>query len=327
MKETTIFTQQGFAEEQYYQFPNIINLEIFRGECPCSCVHCPVGLLSAQERLSFFGLNSVSQEILAKVVSEMKRYSHSTLRLHSVGDPIMWDGLADAVKYIHKNQINSWIFTSLVVNDIEILKTLANHCSIIEVSINSIDDEDYKATKGIDAFKIVSHNLNWLSHYIKTNQLGTRLIVSRVQTTSIEKDNQFIETWKHSGLVDDAFVRKYHNYNNILEHESKVTVKPPCLVHWMRFNISCEGLVVSCFNELFRKKIREDVIVGDLNKETIYDIWHGDYMRDLRKAELTGYNGSRFSPDFPCRNCLFCQAYDNKCITSEYQVKRIGKHG
>lgn len=320
------YLQQGFAEERFYQFPNIINLEVFRGMCPCSCVHCPVGKIQPEKRSSYFGVRNIEQRILVKVVSEMKSFPHSTLRLHSVGDPILWNGISDAVSYIHNEHINSWIFTSLVTNNTAIMESLANNCSIIEVSVNSIDSDDYKNTKEIDSFCIVVDNIKWLSRYIKANHLKTRLIVSRVQSGSCDADDLFVSTWKNSGLVDDAFVRKYHNYNNILGGGLSTETKPPCLVHWMRFNISCDGLVVSCFNELFRKELRGDVIIGDINKNSIFEIWHGKYLNELRRAELSGYSGSSFGSDYPCKNCSFCQAYNNKSITSEYQVERIGKH-
>lgn len=321
------YTQQGFREERFFQFPNIINLEVFRGQCPCSCIHCPVGIVKPSDRLSQFGLNHVSKSILHKVTMEMKSFPHSTLRLHSVGDPILWDGLVCALEYIHEEGIKDWIFTSLVTEDSALLEALAQHCSIIEVSMNSIDADDYTKTKGIDAFDLVSHNIKELSQYINSNHLSTRLVVSRVQSLSVELDNAFVAVWKDTGLVDDAFVRKYHNYNNILDAGLNGFCKPSCLVHWMRFNISCEGIAVSCFNELFRKELRNDVVLGDINKNSIYEIWHGEYMKKIRNAEMTGYDGSDFNTDFPCRICSYCQAYDPNGVTSEYQIDRLGTHG
>ena len=320
------YEQLGFAEERFYQFPNIINLEVFRGLCPCSCIHCPVGRLSPEVRSSYFGKRSVSLKLVEKIVSEMKLYPHSTLRLHSVGDPIMWHGLSETIEYIHSEHINSWIFTSLVSNDTKILESIARNCAIVEVSINSIDALDYRQTKGIDAFDIVKKNIIYISQFIKNHRLPTRLVVSRVQSSTEVRDREFVKFWKSSGLVDDAFVRSYHNYNNILDKGSTSKLKPPCLVHWMRFNISCDGLVVSCFNELFRKELRKDVIIGNISNSSIYDIWHGEYMRNLRQAELSGYNDGKFDIDFPCRKCSFCQAYDKASITSEFQINRIGTH-
>lgn len=315
---------EGFSSEEFFNFPNIINLEVFRGKCPCSCVHCPVGCVNVDKRTSRFGLKGVSEEILEKVVSEMKLFPHSTLRLHSVGDPILWDGLISALKYIKQSGVKSWLFTSLVTRDKNVVEKLAEYCDIVEVSVNSIDEDDYRQTKGINAYKQVVENIRYMSSYIHSNNLNTRLVVSRVQTDSDKNDSEFVKYWKDFGLVADAFVRKYHTYNDILENELRpVKKKTPCLVHWMRFNISCEGVVVSCFNELFRSDLRSDVILGDIRVSTIQQIWHSDYLSQIREAELKGYDNSSFDNDFPCRNCRSCQAYGNGNVTSECQINAL----
>lgn len=325
-QECVVFRELGFAEKRFYDFPNIINLEVFRGQCPCSCVHCPVGNVNLQDRPSWFGVKSIRKDVLEKVVKEMKAYPHSTLRLHSVGDPIIWEGLIEIVNYIHASGVTSWIFTSLLTHNTTIIEQIAENCNIIEVSVNSIECLDYKKTKGVDAFNLVFDNIKYLHSYILRRGLNTRLVVSRVQSSSSQQDKEFIEYWKKSGYVKDAFVRQYHTYNDLLSDSiTEKEKKSSCLVHWMRFNISCDGLVLTCFNELFGKNIREDVIVGNLFNSSIQQIWQGKFLNNLRKAELTGYVDSFFSQDFPCRNCKSCQAYDNKHATSEIQVDALKK--
>lgn len=315
----------GFIEKKYYDFPNIINLEVFRGECPCKCNHCPVGRIEPVNRKSHFGNKEISKETLERVISEMKLYPHSTLRIHSVGEPIMWGNLIDAIKYISEQKVKSWIFTSLVTNNKKILEALCDYCNIVEVSVNSTNAIDYINSKGIDAFDIVLKNIEYMSSYIKQHCLKTRLIVSRVQSDSELEDENFVLYWKKTGLVADAFVRKYHNYNNLLEKKGKVEkVKQPCLVHWMRFNIAYDGTVVACFNELFYTTLRKDVIMGNVHQSTIHEIWHNEKYNQLRKAELSQYkNCKNFAEDFPCRNCYSCQSYDGKRQTSEYQINQL----
>lgn len=325
-QEHADFRELGFAEKKFYDFPNIINLEVFRGQCPCSCIHCPVGIVNQNDRPARFGIKSIRKDVLEKIVKEMKAHSHSTLRLHSVGDPVIWEGLIETINYIHASGITSWIFTSLLTHNTTIIEQIAENCDIIEVSVNSIESQDYKNTKGVDAFNLVCDNIKYLHSYILRRGLTTRLVVSRVQSNSPQQDKDFIEYWKNSGYVADAFVRQYHTYNDILcqSIEQKET-KLSCLVHWMRFNISCDGLVLTCFNELFRDSIREDVIVGNLCNSSIQQIWQGEFLNNLRKAELSGYVDGNFSHDFPCRNCKSCQAYDNKHDTSEVQVNALNK--
>ena len=318
------YEEMGFVSEEFFQFPNIINLEVYRGACPCQCVHCPVGRVAVKDRPERFGIRAISMDLFRKVVDEMSGWPHSTIRLHSVGEPILWDELIPAISYLKQSGVRSWIFTSLVTNRTDILEALCSFCNIVEVSVNSISGEDYLSTKGIDQYDLVMKNIRYMSRFIRENNLSTRLVVSRVQSDSEEEDERFVAYWKQTGLVADAFVRKYHNYNNIIEEKGEHPAKKAaCLVHWMRFNISCEGIVVTCFNELFRDHLRDDVVLGNLADESIYDIWHGGKMRSLREAEMNGYATGNYREDFPCRNCFSCQSYDGKRETSEHQINAL----
>ena len=318
------FLRLGFTDEKYYRFPNIVNIEVFRGLCPCECVHCPVGCVTPDEREYRFGIHSMSMDLFRKILYEMEKYPHSTLRIHSVGEPILWPDLIPALSYLSLSPVKSWIFTSLVTNNNEILNALASYCDIIEVSINSTNRNDYISTKGIDAFDMVLNNLKYLSKYVRNNNLSTRIVVSRVQSDSSIEDGKFVRYWKETGLCDDAFVRKYHNYNNLLQEKNVVaTSKVACLVHWMRFNIAYDGTVVVCFNELFHPMLRDDMILGNVNSDSIYNIWHDKVLNNIRNAEIHGYEGAGFALDFPCRNCFSCQSYDGKHETSECQIKAI----
>ena len=318
------FADLGFYNQKYYDFPNIINVEVFRGACPCECVHCPVGLVAPNDRGNRFGQAEIELPIFRKIIDEMSAWPHSTIRIHSVGEPVLWANLIPALEYLKKSPVRSWIFTSLVTKKKDILEALCNCCDIVEVSINSINAQDYRETKGIDAFNLVYENIQYMTNYIKEHQLKTRLVVSRVQSDSQEKDDEFVAYWKGSGLCADAFVRKYHNYNNLLdEKEDGVGKKVACLVHWMRFSIAYDGTVVCCFNELFHPRLRDDVVMGNICSESIYDIWHGEKFMKLREAELSGYAESEYADDFPCRNCFSCQAYDRKHETSEHQIEAL----
>ena len=156
------YEELGFASETYFEFPNIINLEVYRGSCPCQCVHCPVGRVAVSERPERFGIMAISMPLFRKGVDEMSRWPHSTVRLHSVGEPILWDELIPAISYLKKSGVRSWIFTSLVTNRTEILEALCRYCDIVEVSVNSASEEDYRATKGVDQYTLVTKNIGYM---------------------------------------------------------------------------------------------------------------------------------------------------------------------
>jgi len=318
---------KGFKTKKEYDFPNIINVSALRGQCPCECRHCPVGSTPKKDRIKKFGSNSMDLSTFKKIVDEVSKHNHSVLRIHSVGEPLLWKDLTKALAYTKKKRAKTWLFTSLVTNNKKNLQNLAENCSIIEVSVNSIDKSNYKNTKGIDNFDLVVENIKYLSEIIKKNNLKTRLIVSRVESLDKKYNNRFINYWKSSKLVADSFVRSYHNYNNsIKDKENKEKRKPvPCLVHWTRFNIDYNGDAVVCFNELFKgAEADKTLVLGNINKNSIQEIWHCEKLSLIRKAQLKGdYSLINFTKNLCCIECKYCQPLNTKRTTSEYQIKQL----
>jgi hypothetical protein len=325
-KGSRSWQESGFRTPETASFPSIVNVEVFRGACPCRCQHCPVGLTAPEERAARFGVRGIELALWDRITQEVARHPWATVRLHSVGDPVLWADLAEALDIVRRNQVRSWVFTSAITADAELLDALMRCASVVEVSVNSTNREDYQATKGVDAFALASTNLERLSGW-RRRVPAARLIVSRTQSSDVAADAEFVRFWRESGLVDDAFVRSFHSYNGILaggpcspggaKHE-------PCLVHWARFNVSVEGKAVICFNELFREQLDPRLVLGDVHHERIADIWRGPMLTTLRQAELTGhYDGLPFAGVLPCRHCTSCQPLTGQRQTSEHQIQQL----
>lgn len=319
---------RGFTSRQQFDFPNIVNVCVLRGACPCYCIHCPVGRTESERRRTKFGNAVMSLPLFHKIADEMSAYKHTTLRLHAVGEPILWIDLMEALEYASKSGLKIWLFTCLITGDKRLLDGIAEYCDIIEISVNSYSAEDYKKTKGIDAFNLVIGNIDYLNQVVKNRNYKAKVIVSRVESEDDQYDAGFKEYWKNSHIVDDVFVRSYHDYNSELKGRmtKDKSESVPCLVHWARFNIDCDGTAVLCFNELFKgRKPSNDVVLGDINKSKISDIWHGDKLNSVRLAQLENdYSLVTFSDRLPCRDCCFCQPLiGGRNATSEFQIARL----
>lgn len=330
-----ISKSEGFRSETERYFPSIINICVLRGKCNCNCTHCPVGRISVKERIKKFSDEEMSLLTFKKIVSQTSKYQNTTIRIHAVGEPLLWKNLEKALAYSESINQRIWIFTSLVTTNNYLLLCLAKSEAIIEVSVNSYSEEDYTKTKGINQFKVVINNIKYLSDIIKKFNLKTRLIVSRVESRSKIEDEQFLDFWLHSGLVNDAFVRSYHDYNGsikkcgpLIKKDQEKSVKKitdPCLVHWSRLNIDTNGDVVVCFNELFKgKRIDKILKYGNIKDTSIKEIWNGNKINKIRIAQLTkNYDGSDFLKKLPCINCKFCQPLYGNRVTSENQIQKF----
>lgn len=326
-KKNEDFDSLGFPTKEMYLFPSIVNIEVFRGSCPCHCRHCPVGTTPLSKRRERFGNNEIDLRLYENIVNEIAEYPTSFLRVHGTGEPLLWNNLAKALKLAHDRSVRSWLFTCAVTDNIPLLEEVCRNTSIVEVSVNSISSEDYRATKGFDAFERVVENIKYMHGFIESDRILTRLVASRVESLDKAADEEFVRYWKSSGLVDDAFVRSYHTYNDVLDklsNSGENSKHVPCLVHWARFNISVEGNAVVCFNELFKQKLNPSLILGCLKDQTIAEIWHGPKLTAIRKAELAGdYSDLSSKNVLPCINCYSCQPLFGSGQTSEYQINKL----
>lgn len=321
----------GYHDKDLPDFPAIINLEVFRGACPCRCVHCPVGIVEPRLREARFGSGRMSIELFRKITEEIAEHREAVLRIHATGEPLLWDNLPEALSILQHSKVITWLFTSGFSQDESLFAEICRSLQVVEVSVNSVSREDYRLTKGIDAFEHVAGNIRLIKENIKGHN-PVRLIVSRVESDDREADDSFIAYWKKSGLVDDAFVRSKHTYNNLLgsscDNDSEPDTKPvfrhePCLVHWGRFNISVDGKAVVCFNELFKPDLPQGLVYGDLHESSIKSLWKDKKIQAIRSAELSGdYNNPLIDDHLPCKDCQYCQPLFGKegKQTSEFQI-------
>ena len=69
---------KGFKSKQEYDFPNIINVCVYIGECSANCRHCPVGSTPKGQRIERFGfkhfldLSDRGSAVPSKIMIERK---------------------------------------------------------------------------------------------------------------------------------------------------------------------------------------------------------------------------------------------------------------
>jgi hypothetical protein len=306
--------------------PKIINLGVVRGVCPANCVHCPVGETIQQNRRDKFGMGFMPIDDFKALCIQIKEFGAQNapcLRIHGIGEPAAWTDLGEAFQFCKANEIKTWVFTMGLGTDRNTFLKTFSHADIVEFSINASDVEDFKQTKGLgeDDFSEITARMEALARLANK----PRILVSRVQTTSQEKDADFIKFWKSKNLFDDVFIRSFHNYGDRLEPladilnavHMKTSSERSCLVPTARMNIDgVLGIVVRCFNELFDKPeiVQNKSIARILKDQTLKQIWFGDIMEDWRR------NPFNYSE---CRNCTSCQPMNPN--SSEHQLYRDEK--
>ena len=63
----------------------------------------------------------------------------------------------------------------------------------------------------------------------------------------------------------------------------KIRARPPCYYLWKSFVIQWNGEVVPCCRDYDSK-----IVLGDVNKQTLLEIWNGKKLRKLRAEAIKG---------------------------------------
>ena len=88
----------------------------------------------------------------------------------------------------------------------------------------------------------------------------------------------------------------------------------PCIEPWRRLIILADGRVMLC-PACFNYRTKEVYLVGNINSQTIEEIWTGSILREIRQWHLEG----KLDLMWPCRSCRL------RRYTSEKSDKIIWK--
>ena len=67
-----------------------------------------------------------------------------------------------------------------------------------------------------------------------------------------------------------------------------------CAPLWQRMTIRANGDVIACCH------LSNKLGIGNINESSIYDIWHGERMNEIRRIHLAG----RYQEIDVCKSCM-----------------------
>jgi len=280
-------------------------------------------LSAPEERTQKFGQGFANIETFPRLCEEIIALGTPppVVRIHGVGEPALWHDLGDSLRICANKGLKTWLFTVGIGNSTAEFINAAQNASIVEFSINAFTRDEFRRTKGMDAylFDQIVENIRQLANVKQKRGMPRRILVSRVESHDKVMDREFVTYWSKSGLVDDAFIRTFHDYGARIPDKFALLLDKPetrgCLVPNARMNIDAVlGVVVRCFNELFDNpvQVRESALASLFGQASLRDIWGG--------SEMMRWRANPFA--YPqCANCRSCQPPNPN--TSERQLEGL----
>jgi len=126
-----------------------------------------------------------------------------------------------------------------------------------------------------------------LRYKVKLPIIRVSMVVTAINESEIEK---FKYTWKDT--ADIISIQRYlipivdtnarNHWNRLLPKKREEIKNKICSALWQRMTIRANGDVIACCHLSNRLK------VGNLFHRSIYDIWHGKEMNQIRAIHLRG---------------------------------------
>ncbi|MBU1727276.1 MAG: radical SAM protein [Candidatus Omnitrophica bacterium] len=291
----------GFKDSE--SFPLNINIEL-TNNCNLSCAMCPRKQMKRP-------VSYLSKEVLHKIVKEMCAYKKRIIWLHLFGEPLLYPELGWAVRLLRKNCPDSKIYLSTncqLLDEKLSLEILNSGLDMIRLCIDTVDPQVYRSLRsGGDFNKVVDNIKSFLSE-----KYGRSLYSPRVEIQYLVRINQkqqrdsFVRYWKSYLYGDDKIhFQRFTNFaNNIPESFAGARTDNfslyvrkffGCRRLWRDIAIYCNGDISACCYDSDGR-----LIIGNVNSNTIREIWNGPDMKNIREAHLDG-DLSKFKL---CLNCL-----------------------
>lgn len=253
-------------------------------------------------------------ELFKKIIDECAQYKLYSIRLSLRGEPFMHPKIFDMIEYAKKKGIKevSSLSNNLWLTPEKFKKLMDMDFDWLTISFDGLG-KIYEKIRKPAKFE---ESLEKIRQYHELKkQSGKVKPVVKVQTVwSAIQDNplEFYNTFKPitDNVSTNPLIDYLHNDKDIV-YEKNFT----CPVPWQRLVIGSDGQVLMCSNDEFNRHI-----LGNVNESSIYSIWHGDKMSEIRQIHKE-HRGVELLK--PCKYCYVPRVTEKKEIRDKNKVFKI----
>lgn len=211
------------------------------------------------------------------------------LLLHKDGESLLHPDLPEMVRYAKEKRAAKIIHLS--TNGILLDKDMGRRLiesglDDIVIALDAATRATYRKAKGVDRLEEVEKNI---VDFIETKKsLDSKKPFTRVKMIRTKENSReaalFRRKWKGSvDRVDIVQMTDWPQFEAVGRERGRSKKRYACPILWYSPAINWDGTVSICCMDGDKKRI-----IGDAAKEPILDIWHGERLREIRRAHLGG---------------------------------------
>lgn len=227
-----------------------------------------------------------------KIIDECSKYNCGNVHLHNFGEPLLDKNLARRVRYTKQKGIkrvaifsNGSLLTADKANEL-----VDAGLDLIKVSFDGATKEEFERIRPPLKFDTIIENIKEL---VRIRNLKKSTLKIKVACCSTSDKNETIRSLEN--CVDGFSFGKIHNWTDSgMDHAETSAIRKPCSRVWQTFTVLSNGKAALCCLDY-----EGQVILGDVNKKPIFEIWKNESYRKIRLLHKT----ARQDQIIICNNC------------------------
>jgi radical SAM protein with 4Fe4S-binding SPASM domain len=297
--------------------PLVVYIEA-SGYCNLQCAFCPHG---SKEKT--FKKDFMSVKLFKKLINDLSAFPDKIklLRFCGNGDSLMNKDIVKMTQYAKEQKIaqKMEMITNGTLLTTDLIKNLPRFLDRIICSLEGLSADDYQR---ICNTKINFQNLlnNSAALYACKGKCKIHIKIHNEAVSSESKKTMFFNMF--SGLCDEIYIENlvpmWPQFNtaystNEFRFGGGATKRQVCPQIFKSVQVQADGEILPCCVDWRRVNV-----LGNINKNSLFEIWNGEKLRKLQMEHLKG-NKSKIQP---CKDCTmndYCEvdnidSYAEKCM-------------
>ncbi len=242
-----------------------------------------------------------------KLIDDAKDYIFDVNLFHR-GEPLLNKNIVEMVKYANSNGIKTRIHTNGVLLNKDLSrKLITSGLNLISFSFDGYTKKTYEKNRiGATYERTIENIVDFLKikQELKTKTPFTIIQVmefdDELSREDFQKQKSEFEKRFYGLPLDKLVIRDPHNWGGLLDIDGVKKIDRdksriiPCTFLWYSLTVFYDGKVFLCPQDF-----AGEIQVGDLNKESIKDIFNNEKIQKIRER----FKNKNISDLSPCNSC------------------------
>lgn len=263
-------------------------------KCNFQCRFCPTGDRNLMKSTTGRGHGNMDFTLYKKIIDDICKFERpiKVLRLYKDGEPLLNPKFIDMVKYAKDKKCSERIDTTIngsLLTPEKNLEMIEAGLDRINISVEGVNEEQYSnfSKYKIDFKKFVDN----IAHLYEHKKQCEIIIKTNGDVLSEEDKKNFYEIF--GDIADGVYIEHVMSCWPEFElkgidvnqevgiYGQKIKEVLVCPYVFYSFSINSNGTASICFLDWSRK-----LIIGDVNKESVKNIWLGERLKEYQKMLL-----------------------------------------